>query len=146
MLIVYALNHCSRFTEVIRFSHARPAVEPDIVNSMISRRTILLAPLAQVAARAAAAPGKMSLCLHQNTSSGAGYRKSLEGWSRAGIKYVELTAPLLDEFLKTDNEAAARRMVTDLGLTPVSCAAGLQDFWNPNPTRAASLEAWKKRC
>ena len=113
---------------------------------MISRRLILLAPLAQVAARAAAAPGKMTLCLHQNTSSAAGYRKSLEGWSRAGIKNVELTAPLLDDFLKTDSEAAARRVVTDLGLTPVSCAAGLQDFWNPNPSRAGSLEAWKKRC
>lgn len=113
---------------------------------MISRRLILLAPLAQVAARAAAASGKMTLCLHQNTSLAAGYRKSLEGWSRAGIKYVELTAPMLDEFLKTDSEAAARRVVTDLGLTPVSCAAGLQDFWNPNPTRTVSIEAWKKRC
>jgi sugar phosphate isomerase/epimerase len=113
---------------------------------MISRRLVLLAPLAQVVTRAAAAPGKMTLCLHQNTSLAAGYRKSIEGWSRAGIKYVELTAPLLDDFLKTDSLPAARRVVSDLGLTVVSTAAGLQDFWNPNPARAAALDAWKKRC
>jgi 2-keto-myo-inositol isomerase len=113
---------------------------------MISRRLILLAPLAQVAARAAVVPLKMTLCLHQNTSLAAGYRKSLEGWSRAGIKYVELTAPLLDDFLKTDTLAAAGRVLTDSGLTAVSCAAGFQDFWNPNPGRAALLDGWKKRC
>ena len=46
--------------------------------------------------------------MHQNTSAGAGYRKSLEGWSRAGIKNVELTNTLLDDFLKTDSLPAAR--------------------------------------
>ena len=34
---------------------------------------------------------KMTLAMHQNTSNGAGYRKSLEGWARAGIKDVEIT-------------------------------------------------------
>ncbi len=42
----------------------------------------LAAPLATVISReAAAATGKMTLALHQNTSSAAGYRKSLEGWA-----------------------------------------------------------------
>jgi 2-keto-myo-inositol isomerase len=93
-----------------------------------------------------AASPKMVLCLHQNTSAAAGYRKSLEGWARAGIKNVELTDRMLDEFLKTEDLAAARRVVTDLGLTPVSCASVLPDFWIPGPTRAAALETWKKRC
>jgi len=88
----------------------------------------------------------MSLCLHQNTSAGAGYRKSLEGWAKAGIKNVELTANSLDEFLKTDNLAAARRVVTDLGLTPVSCTPGLADLWNTNPNRMARLDSFKQRC
>src|ERR1700686_3921080 len=112
----------------------------------ISRRAILLTPVALTAARALSAPKKMTLAIHQNTSSGAGYRKSLEGWSRAGIKYVEITAALLDEFLKTDSLAAARRVLTDLGLTPVSCACGVGGLWEPNPNRAASLESLKKRC
>ena len=79
----------------------------------------------------------MTLAIHQNTSAGAGYRKSLEGWARAGIKNVEITAQLLDEFLKTDSLAAARRVLTDLGLTPVSCACGVQGLWEPNPNHAA---------
>ena len=114
---------------------------------MISRRVMILTPLALIAARtASAASGKMTLAIHQNTSVGAGYRKSLEGWSRAGIKYVELTAALLDEFLKTDSLAAAHRVLTDLGLTPVSCACGVQGLWEPNPNHAAALENLKKRC
>jgi sugar phosphate isomerase/epimerase len=102
--------------------------------------------LAQVVTGAHAASGKMVLSLHQNTSRAAGYRKSLEGWAKAGIKNVELTDVMLDEFLKTDDLAAARRVVTDLGLTPVSCASVLPDFWIPSPNRAAALETWKKRC
>src|SRR6202043_1420692 len=107
-----------------------------------SRRAILLTPVALIATRAvfATAGKKMTLAIHQNTSAGAGYRKSLEGWSRAGIKYVEIVAPSLDDFLKTDSLAAARRVLTDLGLTPVSGACGVGGLWEPNPNRAASLE------
>jgi sugar phosphate isomerase/epimerase len=114
---------------------------------MISRRELLVAPVALMATRAAsAAPGKMTLAIHQNTSAGASYRRSLEGWSRAGIKYVEIVAAPLDEFLKTDSLAAARRVCTDLGLTPVSGACGVQGLWEPNPNRPTSLENFKKRC
>jgi 2-keto-myo-inositol isomerase len=135
---------------------------------MLSRRTILLAPLALSAAPAnatgnspaappnaagdspaapkGAAVGKMTLSIHQNTSAAAGYRRSLEGWARAGIKNVEITVQLLDEFLKTDSLASARRVLTDLGLTPVSCACGVQGIWEPNPNHAAGLEDLKRRC
>jgi 4-hydroxyphenylpyruvate dioxygenase len=108
---------------------------------------MLLASVALMATRAvSAASGKMTLAIHQNTSIGAGYRKSLEGWSRAGIKDVEIVAAPLDEFLKTDSLASARRVLTDLGLTPVSAACGVGGLWEPNPNRAASLENFKKRC
>ncbi|HEY7336179.1 MAG TPA: sugar phosphate isomerase/epimerase [Bryobacteraceae bacterium] len=117
---------------------------------MPSRRTVLLAPLAaplsQMIAPAVAASGKMSLCIHQNTSRSAGYRKSLEGWAKAGIKNVELTDTMLDEFLKTGSLADAKRILTDNGLTPVSSAAVLPDLWITGPAHAASLETWKKRC
>src|SRR5881296_1442768 len=111
---------------------------------MISRRSLLFSTLtAGMAPRISfAAAGKMTLAIHQNTSRGAGYRKSLEGWAKAGIKNVELTDTLLDDFLKTDTLAAAKGVVTDLGLTPVSSAAVLQDVWIPGPARAASLETW----
>ena len=113
---------------------------------MLSRRAMLMAPAALMAAREVAAASKMTLAIHQNTSAAAGYRKSLEGWSRAGIKHVEITAALLDEFLKTDSLAAAGRVLSDLGLTPVSGATGVGGLWEPNPGHAAALEALKKRC
>src|SRR5258706_5825930 len=117
--------------------------------AMFSRRTVLLASLCAVAVRAtraSAAVGKMTLAIHQNTSAGAGYRRSLEGWARAGIRNVELTAALLDEFLKTDSVPAARRILTDNGLTPVSAACGVGGLWDPNPNHAAALENLRKRC
>jgi len=115
----------------------------------LSRREILLTPVglaATSAVPAARGERKMSLAIHQNTSAGAGYRKSLEGWARAGIKNVEITNILLDEFLKTDDLAAARRVIGDLGLTLVQAATGVTEIWEPNPNRAAALENLKKRC
>jgi len=112
---------------------------------MLSRRQMLLTP-AIVAMHAAAAPGKMTLALHQNTSAGAGYRGSLEGWARAGIRQVEITSNLLDDFLKTDSLAAAARVLTDLGLAPVSGSCGVTGLLAPNPARAAALDDFKKRC
>src|SRR5262245_65182036 len=112
---------------------------------MLSRRALFLTPVAVMVARAASAAG-MSLAIHQNTSAGAGYRGSLEGWARAGIKEVEITNTLLDGFLKTDSLAAAKRVLTDLGLTPVSAACGVNGLIEPNPKRAAALDEFKKRC
>jgi 4-hydroxyphenylpyruvate dioxygenase len=88
----------------------------------------------------------MSLAIHQNTSAAAGYRASLEGWARAGIKNVEITAALLDGFLKTETLASAKRVLTDNGLTPVSAACGVAGLWEPNSNHAASLENLKRRC
>jgi 4-hydroxyphenylpyruvate dioxygenase len=114
---------------------------------MLSRREILLAPAALLAVRAVqAAGGKMTLGLHHNTSSRAGYKASLEGWARAGIKDVEIANNLLDGFLKTDSLAAAKRVLTDNGLTPVSASCGVGGILEPNPNRAASLDNLKKRC
>jgi sugar phosphate isomerase/epimerase len=88
----------------------------------------------------------MTLGLHQNTSSAAGYRRSLEGWAKAGIRHVEITAPLVDEFLTGDTLAAAGRVLSDNGLTPVSAAAGTPGIFEPNPSRAAALDVLKRRC
>ena len=105
----------------------------------------LAAPLVDVIP-ASGAPGKMVLSIHQTTSQRAGYRKILEGWAKAGIKNVEISDRILDDFVKTDSLAAAKSLLTDLGLTPVSGATVLQDFWNRNPGFATQLENWKKRC
>jgi len=113
---------------------------------MLSRREMLVTPVAMMIAAEAAAAEKMSLAIHQNTSAAAGYRASLEGWARAGIKNVEITAAQLDAFLKNDSLAAAKRVLTDNGLTPVSAACGVGGLWEPNPNHAAALDNLKKRC
>ena len=117
---------------------------------MLTRRTFLLAPpaasLARLVHAQSAESGKMLLAIHQNTSRAAGFRGSLEGWARAGIRYVELNDGLLDGFLEGDTLAGARRLLDDLGMTPVCGATALQDIWIPGPERAASLDTWRRRC
>ena len=115
-------------------------------SSLLSRREMLVTPVAMMIAAEVSAAGKMSLAIHQNTSAAAGYRASLEGWARAGIKNVEITGALLDGFLKTETLASAKRVLTDNGLTPVSAACGVGGLWEPNPNHAASLENLKRRC
>jgi len=103
-----------------------------------------LAPLAQVPGLRASAT-TMSLCMHQTTSASAGYRKSLEGYARAGIKYVEVIPPQVEEFVKQEGMPAARRLLSDLGLTAVS-SGGVRGLWEPNPGRAKALEDLKSKC
>ena len=106
----------------------------------------LAAPLAAWAAPRPPAAGPMVLAMHQNTSRAAGFRGSLEGWARAGIRHVELSDALLDGFLERDTLAAARRVLDDNGLIPVSAAVVAQDLWLPGAERARSLETWRRRC
>ncbi len=89
---------------------------------------------------------KLTLSMHQYTSAGAGYRKSLEGWAKAGIRHVEPASNLLDDFLKTDTLAGAKRILADLGLTVVCGVTGVTGLWEPNPNFAQNLEMFKKRC
>lgn len=84
--------------------------------------------------------------MHQFTSARAGYRPSLEGWAKAGIREVEPAATLLDDHLKTDTLASAKRVLTDNGLKVVSGAIGVSGLWEPNPNFAKNLDAFRKRC
>ena len=87
----------------------------------------------------------MSLCIHTNTSNGAGLRGALEGWAKAGIRNVELNARLVDEFLKTDTLDGARKVLTDNGLTPVHGAVSVGGLLEPNPGHAKSIDDLKRR-
>jgi sugar phosphate isomerase/epimerase len=116
------------------------------VSTPISRRATLLTPLLLLAPRdAATRAGAMTLCMHTNTSSGAGYRGALEGWAKAGIRFVEINAGLVDEFLKTDTIDGARRVLTDNGLTAVHGTVGQFGLIEPNDKHAAAIDTLKKR-
>ena len=113
---------------------------------MLSRRAMMVTPLALLATRVgSAAAGKMTLCIHSNTSAAAGYRRALEGWAKAGITKVELNAAFVDDFLKTDTLDGARKVLADNGLTLVSGAVGAVGLLEPNPNRAAALDSLKRR-
>lgn len=120
---------------------------------MVSRRELLLTPVALAtvgafgafASRAAAA-GRMSLALHQQTSSRAGFRPAVEGWAKAGITQVELVGTVLDAFLKTEPLSAAKALLADLGLKPVSGSGGGIGLLESLPDRAATLDAFRARC
>ena len=120
--------------------------ESDMVFVMLPRRTVLQAPFLLAAERAGADTRKMTLSMHQFTSARAGYQKSLEGWAKAGIREVEPAAGLLDDYLKTDTLASAKRILTDNGLKIVSGAVGVTGLWEPNPNFQKNLAAFQKRC
>jgi len=118
---------------------------------MTSRRSVLLAPLALLAHRinfdftVPRTHAGMALCLHTNTSAGAGYRRALEGWARAGVTNVELNAGLLEEFLVTESVQAARQVLSDNGLTLVHGAVGVTGLLEPHPDHAAAIDRLKRR-
>ena len=91
----------------------------------------------------AATSGKMFLCMHQTTSVTAGFRGSLEGYARAGIRHVELIPPLIEEFTRRESVAAARRLLSDLGLRAVS-SGGVRGLAEPHAGRAQAIEDLKR--
>ena len=107
---------------------------------MPTRRTVLLASSAAMAAPSSA----MSLCLHQTTSAAAGYRRSLEGYAKAGLKYVEVIPQHIEEFVAKEGMPAARRLLSDLGLKAVS-SGGVRGLAEPTPARAKALEDLKAK-
>src|SRR5579872_1809801 len=108
---------------------------------MLTRRNLLAATSALPGL--AAARGTMFLCMHQTTSAGATFRASLEGYARAGIQTVELTLPVVNEFVNRESAAAAKRLIADLGLTAVSCGS-VRGLAEPQADRPRALEDLKR--
>lgn len=90
---------------------------------------------------AAAAPS-MTLCIHQTTSAAAGYRRSLEGYAKAGIRYVEVIPAHVQEFVAKEGMAAARSLLADLGLKAVS-SGGVRGLAEPGPEHGKAIEQLK---
>jgi 2-keto-myo-inositol isomerase len=107
---------------------------------MMSRREAMMAPAA-----AALYDPAFELCMHQTTSAAAGYRKSLEGYAKAGFRLVEVIPPHVDEFVKKEGVGAANRLLADLGLRAVS-SGGVRGLAEPGPHRPKALEELKRRC
>ena len=118
--------------------------------TMETRRDVLIGTAASLLAlstaeRAPAAERKMVLCMHSNTSAAAGYRRSLEGWAKAGIKNAEMNALVIEEFLKSDTREGARKVLSDNGLTLVHGAVAVDGLLEPNNEHAKAIENLKRR-
>ncbi len=108
----------------------------------MTRRDLLAASPAL--AMAAKKP-PFELCMHQTTSASAGFRQSLEGYSKAGFHMVEVIPPKVAEFAKAEGIAGAKRLLGDLGMKAVS-SSGVRGLAEPSPTRPKILEELKTTC
>lgn len=89
--------------------------------------------------------GGMFVCMHEASSDRFDFRTAMEGWAKAGIRAVEPTLTKVREYAeKQGGPMAARRLLDDLGLRPVSSSNQL-GLPEPSPNRVKSIEdlKWK---
>ena len=117
----------------------------------LSRRDFLAittaAPvLLQASGSAQARPpqGPIFVCMHQASSDKFDFRTAMEGYAKAGIRAVEPSLVKIREFAQKESVAAAKRLLDDLGLKPVSTSNQL-GLPEPGDARVKSLEdlKWK---
>src|SRR6266498_2236762 len=82
------------------------------------------------------------VCMHETSSERFDFRTAMEGYAKAGIRAVEPTLIKVREFAQKESPAAAKRLLDDLGLTPVSSSNQL-GLPEPSDARARALEELK---
>jgi 2-keto-myo-inositol isomerase len=93
----------------------------------------------------AARPPKLVVCMHEVSSNGFDFRAAMEGYSKAGIRAVEVVLAKAREFADKESPAAARRLLDDLGLEAAS-SSNHTGAVEPNPNRAKNLDDLKTKC
>jgi sugar phosphate isomerase/epimerase len=111
---------------------------------MNRRELLALAGATALTPRVSARNGFVA-CVHEATSTNFDYRTAMEGYSRAGIRAVEVMLTKAKEFADKNSVASARRLLDDLGLRPVSTSNQL-GLVEPNPARAKNLEELRWKC
>ena len=99
-------------------------------------------------AQAATPPAARGLfvCIHQASTARFDFKTSVEGIAKAGVRAVEVDIAKIREFAKTESVAAAKRLLDDLGVKPVSSSnhLGFVDATAEQlQTGGASLDALK---
>jgi 2-keto-myo-inositol isomerase len=84
-------------------------------------------------------------CVHQVSSNRFDYKTSLEGYSKAGIRAVEVVLAKAKEFADKESPQAARRLLDDLGLKAASTSNHTGAI-EPSPDRAKNLDDLKAKC
>jgi len=92
--------------------------------------------------------GGLFVCIHQASTSGYDFKTSVEGIAKAGVRAVEFDIAKIRQFVQTDSLAAAKRVMDDLGVKPVSSSNHL-GFVDATAAQlqsgGASLDALKEK-
>src|SRR5882724_8213573 len=62
----------------------------------------------------------MFVSIHQASTASFDFKTSCEGIAKAGVRAVEVDIAKVQQFAQTESRAAAKRLMDDLGLKPVS--------------------------
>src|SRR5215208_866080 len=110
----------------------------------LNRREFFAVAAVPALMQATPRPGSMFVCMHEASSDRFDFRAAMEGYAKAGITAVEPNLMKVREFAQKESPAAARRLLQDLGLRPVSSSNQL-GLPEPGDARAQSLEdlKWK---
>jgi 4-hydroxyphenylpyruvate dioxygenase len=124
------------------------AVAGVVAWSLPPRAEASAGPEAGPQARSAPAGGGMFVCIHQASTSRYDFKTSVEGIAKAGVRAVEVDIAKVRQFAKGESLAAARRLMDDLGVRPVSSSnhLGFVDATAEQlQTGNASLDALKEK-
>src|SRR5215510_8588049 len=85
----------------------------------------------------------LTVCMHEASSERFDFRAAMEGYAKAGIRYVEPNLIKVQEFAKKEGgPMAAKRLLDDLGLLPASASKQLF-LMEPGDQRRKSSEELK---
>ena len=86
---------------------------------------------------------RLTVCMHQASSERFDFRAAMEGYAKAGVRYVEPNLLKVQEFAKKEGgPMAAKRLLDDLGLLPASSSNQLF-LMEPGEQRLKSIEELK---
>jgi len=112
----------------------------------------LLLPHQRAFAQASAAKGqappprlgsRLMVCMHEASSERFDFRAAMEGYAKAGVRYVEPNLLKVREFaMKEGGPTAAKKLLDDLGLLPASSSNQL-GLMEPSDQRVKNLEELK---
>ena len=88
------------------------------------------------------AAGSIFVCMHQAGSERFDFKTAMEGYAKAGIRAVEPNLLKVREFAMKESPAAAKRLLDDLGLKPVSTSNQL-GLPEPGDARLKNIEQLK---
>jgi 2-keto-myo-inositol isomerase len=95
----------------------------------------------------AAAPSSLpfTLCINQATTRKTDFRTAMDAYAKAGFRQVELWLDSVEPFLQKESTAAARRVMADHGLEPVSSCCEEDLFFPQVAERERKLEGFKRK-